>query len=141
MRIRYKVDGKQACIIEIWEDKVPQFAAVLREKLPIQSVLQHGKLVGDMVFFTTPFVSPWENMFLTEDIGRLRRKETGEATGAVCFYNPRQQFCVVYGNDVADENLQISYVGEIVEGFVEMKLVGMECWLQQGQLVELEIIN
>ena len=65
----------------------------------------------------------------------------GEATGAVCFYNPRQQFCVVYGNDVADENLQISYVGEIVEGFVEMKLVGMECWLQQGQLVELEIVK
>jgi hypothetical protein len=141
MRIRFSVAGKQACIIEIWEEKVPQFAAVLREKLPMQSVLQHGKLVGDMVFFTTPFVSPWENMFLTEEIGRERRKAKGEATGAVCFYNPRQQFCIVYGDDVADENLKISYVGEIVEGFTETKLVGMECWLQQGRIIELAIIN
>ncbi len=140
MRIRIKVADKPTCVIQIWEDKVPNFARILREKLPMKSVLQHGKLVGDMAFFTTPFVAPWENMFLTEEIGALRRKETGHAAGAVCFYNPRQQFCIVYGDDVADENLKISYVGEIVEGRLEMQLAGIECWLQQGQIVEMEVI-
>jgi len=140
MRLRLKVAGKEACQIEIWEDKAPVFAQTLRDKLPMKSVLQHGKLVGDMVFFTTPFVSPWENMYLTEDVGKLRRKEKGTASGAVCFYNPRQQFCIVYGDDVADENLKISYVGEIVEGELTMRVVGAENWLQQGSVVELEVI-
>ena len=140
MRIRFKVAGEQACIIEIWEDKVPGIARIFREKLPMKSVLQHGKLVGDMVFFTTPFVAPWENMMRTEEVGRMRREATGHAAGAVCFYNPRQQFCIVYGDDVADEPLKISYIGEIVEGSVEMRLVGLECWMQQGKILELEVV-
>ncbi|MCB1497022.1 MAG: hypothetical protein KDJ86_14640 [Bauldia sp.] len=140
MRIRLKVAGEEACVMEIWEEKAPLFAATLREKLPIKSTLQHGKLVGDMVFFTTPFVSPWENLLRTEEVGRLRRKETGKATGAVCFYNPRQQFCIVYGDDVADEPLKISYVGEVVEGAVTLRSVGLECWMQQGAIVELEMV-
>jgi hypothetical protein len=139
MHLRLKVSGQEACQIEIWENKAPKLAQILREKLPMKSVLQHGKLVGDMVFFTTPFVSPWENMYLTEEIGRMRRKEKGTPAGAVCFYNPRQQFCIVYGDDVADENLKISYVGEIASGELTMKVAGIECWLQQGAIVALEI--
>ena len=140
MRLHFKVEGEEACIIEVWEDKVPNIAKVFRENLPMKSVLQHSKLLGDMVFFTTPFVAPWENMFLTEDVGKVRRKEKGGAAGAVCFYNPRQQVCIVYGDDVADEPLKISYIGEIVDGAMKMKLVGLECWLQQGKVIELEIV-
>lgn len=46
--------------------------------------LQHGKLLGDLVFFSLPIVAPWENMYLTEQVGRMRREATGAATGAVC---------------------------------------------------------
>ncbi|ODN71061.1 hypothetical protein [Methylobrevis pamukkalensis] len=123
MRVRLKVDGEEACQFEVWEDKVPNIAALFREKLPVKSTLQHGKLIGDMVFFVTPFIAPWENMYLTQDVGRMRREATGHSAGAVCFYGPRQQLCVVYGDDTAEEPLKISYIGEIVEGHLKMKLV------------------
>jgi hypothetical protein len=139
MRIRMKVDGQPTCLIEVWEDKAPHLSGVLRETLPQKSILQHGKIVGDMVFFTMPIVAPWENCYLTEEVGRMRRAETGHVSGAVCFYNPRQQFCVVYGDDVADENLKISYIGEVVEGELELALAGTRTWLDQGKLVELEL--
>jgi len=139
MQLSLIVDGVDVCRIEVWEDKVPNLAATLREKLPQKSTLQHGKLIGDMVFFTLPIVAPWENMYLTEEVGRMRRKEKGEATGAVCFYSPRQQFCIVYGDDTADEPLQISYIGEVVEGSLQMRLVGLETWLKQGSIVELAV--
>jgi len=139
MRIRMKIDGRPTCEIEVWEDKVPSLAAVLREALPQKSILQHGKIVGDMVFFTMPIVAPWENCYLTEQVGAMRREATGHAAGAVCFYNPRQQFCVVYGDDVADENLKISYIGEVVDGHLELALAGTQTWLDQGKLVELEL--
>lgn len=140
MKLRMKVDEKPVCMIEVWEDKVPELTQVLRDKLPQKSILQHGKIVGDMVFWTMPIVASWENCYLTEQVGQMRRQEKGHARGAVCFYNPRQQFCVVYGDDVADEPLKISYIGEVVEGELELALVGTQCWLQQGSLVELEIV-
>ncbi|MBD0734748.1 MULTISPECIES: cyclophilin-like fold protein [unclassified Streptomyces] len=139
MQLRFTVGGEQVCLIDVWEDKVPRLAAVLREKLPMKSTLQHGKLIGDMVFFSLPIVAPWENMYRTEQVGRMRREEKGEATGAVCFYSPRQQFCIVYGDDTADEPLKISYIGEVVEGALQMRLVGLETWLRQGALVELSL--
>ncbi|SNQ45815.1 conserved hypothetical protein [Frankia canadensis] len=139
MELRFTVNGVDACRIEVWEDKVPNLAATLREKLPMKSTLQHGKLIGDMVFFTLPVVAAWENMYRTEEVGRMRREETGEATGAVCFYSPRQQFCIVYGDDTADEPLRISYIGEVVKGSLEMRLVGLETWLRQGAIVELAV--
>jgi hypothetical protein len=139
MKLRMKVDGQPTCLIEVWEDRVPHLSAVLRQTLPQKSILQHGKIVGDMVFFTMPIVAPWENCYLTEEVGRMRRAEKGHVSGAVCFYNPRQQFCVVYGDDVADENLKISYIGEVVEGQLELALAGTRTWLDQGKLVELEL--
>lgn len=139
MQLSLTVDGKDVCRIEVWEDKVPNLAAILRERLPMQSTLQHGKLIGDMVFFSLPIVAPWENMYRTEEVGRMRRAEKGEATGAVCFYSPRQQLCIVYGDDTADEPLKISYIGEVVKGGLEMKLVGLETWFKQGALVELAV--
>jgi hypothetical protein len=139
MELKFTVAGKDVCRINVWEDKVPNLAKTLRDKLPMKTTLQHGKLIGDMVFFTLPVVAPWENMYRTEEVGQMRRAEKGEATGAVCFYSPRQQFCIVYGDDTADEPLQISYIGEIVSGALEMRLVGLETWLQQGAIVELAV--
>jgi hypothetical protein len=139
MKLNLKIDGEKTCQIEVWEDKVPSLAEALRNALPQKSILQHGKIVGDMVFFTMPIVSPWENCYLTEEVGAMRRREKGYVRGAVCFYNPRQQFCVVYGDDVADEPLKISYIGEVVEGELELALAGMQTWLEQGKLVELDV--
>jgi hypothetical protein len=139
MKLQMRVDGERVCTIEVWEDKVPQLVGVLREALPQKSILQHGKIVGDMVFFTMPIVAPWENCYRTEEVGAMRRAETGHARGAVCFYNPRQQFCVVYGDDVADEPLNISYIGEVVEGELELALAGTRTWLDQGKVVELDL--
>jgi len=139
MELKFIVAGKDVCRINVWEDKVPNLAKTLRDKLPMKTTLQHGKLIGDMVFFTLPVVAPWENMYRTEEVGQMRRAEKGEATGAVCFYSPRQQFCIVYGDDTADEPLQISYIGEIISGALEMRLVGLETWLKQGAIVELAV--
>jgi len=139
MKLTMKIDGKKTCQIEVWEDKVPHLAQALRDALPQKSILQHGKIVGDMVFFTMPIVAPWENCYLTEEVGAMRRSEKGHTRGAVCFYNPRQQFCVVYGDDVADEPLKISYIGEVVDGELELALAGTQTWLEQGKLVELEV--
>jgi hypothetical protein len=135
-----KIDNQPICVIEVWEDKVPHLSEVLRESMPQKSILQHGKIVGDMVFFTMPIVAPWENCYLTEQVGAMRRREKGHARGAVCFYNPRQQFCVVYGDDVADEPLKISYIGEVIAGELELALAGMHTWLDPGRLVELEVL-
>ncbi len=50
MKLKMAVAGKDVCTIEVWEDKVPKLAKELREKLPMVTMLQHGKLIGDMVF-------------------------------------------------------------------------------------------
>jgi hypothetical protein len=139
VRLNFKVGNEDVCKIEIWEDKVPNIARLLRKTLPLTAVLQHGKLVGDMVFFTIPIVAPWENSFLTEEIGAMRRRQNGGAKGAVCLYNPRQQFCIVYGDDVADEPLMISYIGEVVEGHLKLELVGTQVWLEQGRRLVLSV--
>lgn len=141
MKLAMHVADKKICVIEVWEDKVPNLAKVLREKLPLKSVLQHGKLIGDMVFFTLPIVTPWENKYLTQDVGKLRHEQYGEVTGAVCYYSPRQQMCVVYGDDTADEPLPISYIGQVIEGKLELRVTGLETWFDQGRTVELSIID
>ena len=139
MRLIMSVDGVGTCTIQVFEDKVPRIAAELRAQLPQRGILQHGKIVGEMVFWTMPIVAPWENVYLTEQVGAMRRAEKGHARGSVCWYNPRQQFCVVYGDDLADEPLQISYIGEVVEGELELALAGHRNWLQQGQVVGLRV--
>ncbi|MCU1530160.1 MAG: hypothetical protein JWP75_3923 [Frondihabitans sp.] len=139
MHLIMTVDGERVCKMRVFDDLVPHIAAALEEQLPQKGILQHGKIVGDMVFWTMPIVAPWENVYLTEEVGALRKAEKGYARGSVCWYSPRQQFCVVYGDDLADEPLKISYIGEVVEGELELALVGHKNWLQQGQIVELSI--
>ncbi len=141
MKLQMSVAGEAVCVIEVWEDKVPNLAKELRAKLPMTSILQHGKLIGDMVFFTMPIVAPWENKFKTEEVGRMRREQYGVCTGSVCFYSPRQQFCVVYGDDTAEEPLPISYIGEVIEGSLQLRVTGLETWFDQGRTVTLAIIE
>ncbi|MGA9606882.1 MAG: hypothetical protein WBR21_07640 [Rouxiella badensis] len=141
MKLQMSVAGEAVCVIEVWEDKVPNLAKELCAKLPMTSILQHGKLIGDMVFFTMPIVAPWENKFKTEEVGRMRREKYGVCTGSVCFYSPRQQFCVVYGDDTAEEPLPISYIGEVIEGSLQLRVTGLETWFDQGRTVELAVIE
>ncbi|TPE47719.1 DUF3830 family protein [Amaricoccus solimangrovi] len=139
MRLVLDIAGKDICEIDVWEDKVPNLCAQFREKLPMTSMLQHGKLLGDLIFFTMPIVAPWENRYLTEEVGAERVAKYGSPAGAVCFYSPRQQFCVVYGDEASDEPLPISYIGEVVSGSLELKIAGLETWFDQSRTVTLRI--
>ncbi|MEI4472122.1 DUF3830 family protein [Frigidibacter sp. MR17.24] len=139
MQLVLSVDGTDICRMEIWEDKAPQLCAQFREKLPMKSMLQHAKLNGDLIFFTLPLVAPWENKYLTQDVGRERIAKYGKVAGAVCFYSPRQQFCINYGEDTTEEPLPISYIGEVIEGEMALKLTGYETWADQSRVVELRI--
>ncbi|GAB3596618.1 hypothetical protein [Microbacterium tumbae] len=141
MKLIMSVDDVKVCTIQVFDELVPGIAAALAEQLPQKGILQHGKIIGDMVFWTMPIVAPWENVYLTEEVGAMRRKEKGYARGSVCWYSPRQQFCVVYGDDLAEEPLKISYIGEVIEGELELALVGHRNWLQQGQIVSLEVLS
>jgi hypothetical protein len=137
MYIDMSVDGRHICQFEVWADKAPELIEVLTERLPMRSTLQHSKLLGDMLFFSLPITIPWQNLMLTADVAEQRRRTKGAATGSVCFYNPRQQICIPYGDDLAPERLKISYVGEVVSGLSELRLIGLETWFKQGALVEL----
>lgn len=140
MRVALELAGRDVCVIEIWEDHVPAIAAALRDILPITSIAQHGKIVGDLLFFSLPLVLAPENAIPLQEICRVRRQETGSAGGSVCFYNPRQQICIYYGDDLADEPFEISYIGEIVEGEKDMQLAAMQCWTSPGETVTMRII-
>lgn len=139
LRLVMSVDGEDVCQISVFADLAPALAGQLEGVLPDDGILSHARVAGDMVFWTLPFSSPWENLMRTEEVGAQRRAELGRARGAVCWYSPRQQLCVVYGDDLADENLRISYIGEVVDGFDALALRGLECWLRPGQRVSLRL--
>jgi hypothetical protein len=139
LKLALAIAGTDLCLIEIWEDKVPALAAALRALLPVTSILQHGKIVGDLVFFGLPALLPAQNSFPLQDICRMRRTLTGSAGGSVCFYGPRQQICIYYGDDVCDEPFELSYIGEIVAGAQAMELAGMRCWTSAGETVTLRL--
>lgn len=141
MRVAIDMAGREVCTIEIWEDLVPEIAIALGGMLPLSSIAQHGKIVGDLLFFSIPAVLPPENARPLQDICRDRRRELGSAGGAVCFYNPRQQICIYYGNDLADEPFDISYIGEIVGGAQEMQLAAIGCWTSPGEIVTMRHVR
>ncbi len=139
MKLIMSIDGEAVCTIQVFEELVPGIVAALEgepaaeEHPPArQDRRRHGLLdhadrgaLGER---------------LPDRGGRCAPPQgEGYARGSVCRYNPRQQFCVVYGDDLADEPLKISYIGEVVEGELELALAGMRNWLQQGQIVELAI--
>lgn len=139
MKIALNIAARDVCVLEIWEDKVPRLAAALRERLPITSIAQHGKIVGDLLFFSLPWDLPAENVSPLQDISRQRRQQKGTASGAVCFYHPRQQICIYYSDDLADEPLDISYIGEIIDGAKDMQLAGIQCWTSPGEIVVMRL--
>lgn len=135
MKVNLSMFDQEVCVFDIWEDKVPGIAAALEKLLPISSIAQHGKIVGDLLFFSVPLVLPPENSQPLQDICRQRRQENGSASGAVCFYNPRQQICIYYGDDLADEPFDISYIGEIVDHEKAMQLAAIRCWTSSGAVI------
>ena len=139
MIIDFIVDEKLICGIRIFEDVVPHTAAAFRESFPIRTKLQHATLVGDQLFAVLPLVIPMENLILTQDMVAQRREATGSVEGAVIFYSPRQVFGVTYSDDLAIEPLANSYIGEVIDGMTELKLVGEEVWRKQDKFVELRI--
>lgn len=139
MRLELAISARHVCVIEIWEDRVPGFCSEIRRMLPMTSIVQHGKIVGDLAFFTLPLVLPLENAFPLQTICRERRRVCGSAAGAVCYYNPRQQICIYYGDDLADEPFEISYLGEIVDGASAMYLAGIRCWTNPGQQITMDL--
>ncbi|MGE0797171.1 MAG: cyclophilin-like fold protein [Lautropia sp.] len=141
LKVALNISGREAGVVAIWEDRVPRFAAALRERLPITSIAQHGKIVGDLLFFNLPWVLPAENAAPLQAILRERRQRKGTASGAVCFYHPRQQICIYYSDDQADEPLEISSIGEIVEGEQDMQLAGIQCWTSPGEIVTMRLVR
>ncbi len=139
MKLALAMAGRDVCRIEVWADKVPLVADALRQLLPVTSIAQHGKIVGDLLYFSLPVALPSQNALPLQDICRLRRRQTGSAGGSVCLYGPRQQICVYYGDDLADEPFELSYIGEIVQGATEMQLAAMQCWTSPGEIVTLRL--
>lgn len=139
MKVILSMSDRDICTIEIWEDKVPVIAAALRELLPLSSIAQHGKIVGDLLFFSLPVVLPPENALPLQDLCDQRRKSRGSVGGSVCFYNPRQQICIYYGDDLADEPFDVSYIGEVVANEQEMYIAGIECWARPGGVVAMRL--
>ena len=141
MRLAFTLDGEQAAVIEIWEDKVPQLAEKIREALPFTTYLQHGKLTGDLLLMQTKILADWENMFYPEDLAGQVAADNTEIRGAVSYYGPRQQISIMYGNDIPPEPLPVSAIGWVVEGADQLELIGLRTWLQPGAKVRLSLLE
>jgi len=74
------------------------------------------------------------------EIGIERRAQGKSAKARSLLYGPRQQFAIAYGEDLADEPLPISYIAS-GRRRSQARLVGTQCWLQQGKKVELAIVE
>jgi len=141
MLINFNPDGQDVAVIEIWEDKVPEIAAKLREALPFPTYLQHGKLTGDLLLMQTKILCDWENIFYPEDMSELLGSEDVEVRGSVSYYGPRQQISIMYGNDVPPEPLPVSGIGRVVEGADALELIGLKTWLEPGMRVVLSLVE
>ncbi|GEM_PF-517509 len=141
MLINFNLDGQDVAVIEIWEDKVPEIAARLREALPFPTYLQHGKLTGDLLLMQTTILCDWENIFYPEDMSELLGSEDVEVRGSVSYYGPRQQISIMYGNDVPPEPLPVSGIGRVVEGADALELIGLRTWLEPGMRVVLSLVE
>lgn len=139
MKLVLNIAGKDTCTIEVFEDRFPVIAEGLRKVLPVTSIAQHGKIVGDLLYISLPLMMPLENAEPLQDICARRREETGGAGGAVCFYGPRQQICIYYGDDVANEPFELSCIGEVTEGLKDLQLAAIGCWVSPGEVATLRM--
>jgi hypothetical protein len=139
MRITFNLGGEDVAVIEIWEDKVPQLAAKIRQALPFATYLQHGKLTGDLLLMQTKILADWENIFYPEDLAAEVAAKGTEIRGAVSYYGPRQQISIMYGNDIPPEPLPVSAIGWVVEGADRLDEIGTHAWLEPGTRVWLRL--
>lgn len=139
MKLKLAIREKHVCTINVWADRYPQTARRLTEALPVTTIAQHGKIVGDLLYLGIPVVMPLEKPMLLQDICKERRRQTGSAAGAVCFYGPRQQICIYYGDDVANEPFELSWIGEIEEGLTAIQLAAIQCWVSPGELATITL--
>ncbi|MCM3701931.1 cyclophilin-like fold protein [Paenibacillus macerans] len=118
---------EERIVVELYVDKAPKICNMIMDNLPVEGIIQHAKLNGQLIFATIPFSCEFEN------------KVPGGAltTGDVAFYNPRNQLCFLYGQGT-DEPLPISHIGRIVEGMDRLEIVGMKNWLKQGSFMSIK---
>jgi hypothetical protein len=138
MKIRIHVEKKPVCDIQLLNDKAPNLCRQLVAALPLSGRITHAKLSGPVIFFTLPFIAPWENYMLFEEVPRHRQGNTSR--GAVCINNAAQHFCVAYAHDVVPEPLGMSYIGDVVEGLERLENIGIRSWLHQGYRIELSLL-
>lgn len=141
MKIGFNLEGEDVAVIEIWEDKVPKLAAIIKEALPFSTYLQHGKLTGDLLLMQTKFLADWENIFYPEDLIEAAGEGGVEANGTVSYYGPRQQISIMYGNDIPPEPLPVSSIGRVIEGADQLESIGMKTWLEPGMKVWLTLLE
>lgn len=135
MDIDISVEGEHICSIALLHDKAPNLCGQLIEALPVNGRLTHAKLSGSVLFFTLPFIAPWENYFLFENVPSQRKEGTNR--GAVCVNNASQHLCIAYNEHVISEPLGMSYIGDVVEGLERLEIVGLRSWLRQGSRIQL----
>ncbi len=141
MKINFNLGGEDVAVIDIWEDKVPELAAKIREALPFATYLQHGKLTGDLLLMQTKILADWENIFYPEDLAEEVAAAGTEIRGAVSYYGPRQQISIMYGNDIPPEPLPVSAIGWVVEGAERLEEIGMKTWLEPGTRAYLSLLE
>ncbi|MDI2098729.1 hypothetical protein [Ruicaihuangia caeni] len=141
MRIGFNLAGEDVAVIEIWEDKVPELAAKIKDALPFATYLQHGKLTGDLLLMQTKILADWENIFYPEDLAAEVAEKNTEIRGAVSYYGPRQQISIMYGNDIPPEPLPVSAIGWVVEGADKLELIGIKTWLEPGTRVWMTLLE
>jgi hypothetical protein len=141
MKIGFNLEGEDIAVIEVWEDKVPQLAAKIREALPFSTYLQHGKLTGDLLLMQTKILADWENMFYPEDLAADADAGSTEVCGVVSYYGPRQQISIMYGNDIPPEPLPVSGIGRVIEGAEKLEMIGLRTWIEPGMKVWLTLLE
>ncbi len=135
MDIDVSVEGEHICLIALLHEKAPNLCRQLMDALPVRGRITHAKLSGSVLFFTLPFIAPWENFFLFEEVPSQRKEGTNR--GAVCVNNASQHLCIAYNQQVISEPLGMSYIGDVVEGLDKLENVGLRSWLRQGYKIQL----
>lgn len=124
-KVEIMIDDERI-VVELFVEKAPKICNMIMENFPVEGIVQHAKLNGQLIFSTIPFSCEFENKCPG---GALK-------TGDLAFYNPRNQLCFLYG-ECTDEPLPISHIGRIVEGMDRLEIVGMRNWLKQGSFMRI----
>lgn len=118
-----------SCVIELREDEAPATCRAIRDALPIEGSLIHGKVSGDEVFVPVDDdevepVDPenWEFNAIPRDVGYWY-SYWGDGD-VVRGRDPFGEIVFVYGREIrirkgADRNSAVNLFGRVTEGFEE----------------------